>query len=124
MTNSVINLLILNSFNTKNALDIPLIEAEKKPQKDVVLDPNGFFIIEIIKNEIRVEYYLNVYKNDKIVSGKLRKIFHGDKADALCDTIEKHVKDLRYEHYMYLGRELQKAQFCLEQKNKYVQGGC
>ena len=27
--------------------EVPLINAKKIPQKDVILDPNGFFVIEI-----------------------------------------------------------------------------
>jgi len=27
--------------------EVPLIEAEKTPHKDVVLDPKGFFVIEV-----------------------------------------------------------------------------
>jgi hypothetical protein len=103
---------------------IPLIKAKKTLKKDVILDPNGFFIIELINNEIRVEYYKNIYKNKRIVSGTLDKVFIGKKADALCDTIVKKIQNLRNEHYMYLGRELIKAQFCLEKKKKYIQGGC
>jgi len=106
--------------------EVPLIKAKKLPQKDVILDPNGFFVIEINKkqNEIRVEYYSNVYKNKKIVSGILIKVFSGNKADAICDTILKNVPDLLPAHYMYLGRELQRAQCALEKNKKYVQGGC
>ena len=105
---------------------VPMINAKKNPQKDVILDPNGFFVIELDnkKNMIRVEYYSNVYKNKRIVSGVLEKVFFGKKADALCDTIEKNVPDLKPSHYMYLGRELQKAQIAFEKKLKYVQGGC
>ena len=106
--------------------EVPLMQAKKILRKDVILDPNGFFVIEVDKkqNNIGVEYYSNVYKNNKIVSGNLEKVFTGTKADALSDTIAKHVPDLRNEHYMYLGRELQKAQYALEQNKKYVQGGC
>lgn len=103
---------------------VPLIKAKKTPQKDVVLDDAGFFVIEVRKDEIFVEYYSNVYKNGKIVSGNLISVFSGDKADALSDIIVKNVSNLRPEHYMYLGRELQKAQYCIEKKKKYVQGGC
>ena len=105
---------------------IPLIKAEKTPKKDIILDPNGFFVIEINQNKkmITVEYYSNVYKNKKIVSGKLKKIFIGNKTEALCDTIAKNVPKLQPEHYMYLGREIQRAQNALENKIKYVQGGC
>jgi dihydropteroate synthase len=104
--------------------EVPLINAKKIPRKDVILDPSGFFVIEVRKEEIIVEYYTNVYKENKIVSGNLQKVFSGTKADALSDTIAKYVTNLRNEHYMYLGRELQKAQYALEQNKKYIQGGC
>ncbi len=104
--------------------EVPLIKAEKTPQKDVVLDDKGFFVIEVHKKEIIVEYYSNVYKDRRIVSGTLEKIFSGDKADALSDTIVRHISYLRAEHYMYLGRELQRAQCALEKNKKYVQDGC
>lgn len=106
--------------------NIPLIKAKKTSQKDVILDSNGFFVIEIDRKEkqIRVEYFSNVYKNNRIVSGILEKVFIGEKADALSDTIVKNVPLLLPEHYIYLGRELQKAQFALEKNKKYFQGGC
>ena len=105
---------------------IPLIKAVKTPEKDVKLDPNGFFVIELDKKEeqIRVEYYSNVYKGKKIVSGILEKVFVGKKTDALCDIISKNVPRLLPEHYMYLGREIQLAQCALEKNKKYFQGGC
>jgi len=103
---------------------IPVIKESKTMKKDVILDPNGFFVIEINNKEIRIEYYKNVYKNNMIISGILEKVFVGKKADALCDTIAKNIKNLRIEHYMYIGRELQKAQTCLENNIKYIQGGC
>ena len=104
---------------------VPLYNAEKIPKKDVVLDPNGFFVIEVNnQKEIRVEYYSNVYKNNKIVSGILEKVFIGNKADALCDTIFKKVPNLLPGHYMYLGREIQRAQCAINNNREYVQGGC
>jgi len=105
---------------------VPLIKAVKTSRKDVNLDPNGFFVIEIDRKEkqIRAEYYSNVYKNNKIVSGALEKVFIGAKADALSDTIAKNVPGLLPEHYMYLGRELHSAQYALENNKKYFQGGC
>ena len=106
--------------------EVPLIKAEKKPERDVILDPNGFFVIELDrkKNNIRIEYYSNVYKEKRIVSGNLQMVFTGDETDALCDTIAKHIPNLLPEHYMYLGREIQRAQYALEKNKKYVQGGC
>lgn len=104
--------------------EIPLVQAKKTPQKHVLLDPKGFFVIEVHAQQIRVEFYHNVYKKRKIVSGILQKVFTGTTAEALCDTIAQHCKDLLPEHYMYLGRELQKAQLALDQKKTYEQGGC
>lgn len=104
--------------------EVPLIEAKKIAQKNVILDPQGFFVIEIYDKGIRVEYYSNVYKNKRIVSGHLEKVFVGKDPDALSDTIALHVTNLRAEHYMYLGRELQKAADAFHQNKKYVQGGC
>jgi len=106
--------------------DVPLIKAKKISQNEVILDPNGFFVIEINKanNQIRVEYYSNVYKQKKIVSGILEIVFTGKKADSLCDTIAKNVPNLLPTHYLYLGRELQRAENCLEKNIKYFQGGC
>ena len=104
---------------------VPLIHAKKTPRKDVILDPAGFFIIEVNRNtEIRVEYYSNVYREKRIVSGKLEKVFVGVKADALGDSIAASVPNLRQEHFIYLGRELQKAQWALERNEVYEQGGC
>jgi dihydropteroate synthase len=104
--------------------EVPLIKEKKTMEKDVVLDPHGFFVIEVNAKEIHIEYYSNVYKNKRIVSGHLEKVFTGTKADALSDSIARHVPLLRPEHYLYLGRELQKAQVAFEQKKKYEQGGC
>ena len=105
---------------------VPLIEAVKTAEKDVQLDKNGFFVIELDgkENKIRVEYYSNVYRKERIVSGSLKKVFIGEKAAALSDTIAKNVPSLLAEHYMYLGRELQRAQYALEKNKKYEQGGC
>lgn len=104
--------------------EIPLVKAKKTLQKDVTLDNKGFFIIQLQQKKIQVEYYSNVYKNNKIVSGRLEKVFSGKKANALCDTIIKHVPALRPEHYTYLGRELQRAENALKNDIKYVQNGC
>ena len=107
-----------------NRKEIPLVQAKKTMEKDLVLDPKGFFVIEVRDNAIFVEYYKNVYKNDRIVSGNIKKVFKGQRADALCDTIADHVPDLLPGHYLYLGRELKTAEQALEEKSVYEQGGC
>ena len=106
--------------------EIPLIKAKKVSKKDVILDPKGFFVIELDRKnkDIRVEYYSNVYKNKKIVSGILEMVFIGKKADEICDSIAENVPNLLATHYLYLGRELISAEFALINNTKYVQGGC
>ena len=106
--------------------EVPIIEARKTLQKDVRLDLGGFFVIELQRKQkkIWVEYYSNVYRDNRIVSGNLEMVFSGGKANALCDTIVRHAPGLRPEHYAYLGRELQRAQCALEKNKEYVQDGC
>jgi len=106
--------------------EVTLIDAKKTAQKNVKLDPGGFFVIEIDRKNknIRVEYFSNVYKDSRIASGDLQMVFQGKKANALCDTIARYVKALQSEHYMYLGRELQRAQDALEKNIEYIQDGC
>lgn len=104
--------------------EVPVIHAEKTNRKDVILDPQGFFVIEIRDNDIVVEYYENVYKDHRIVSGSIQKVFTGNKADAISDTIASHVPLLRPEHYLYLGRELMRAEIALNKSIPYEQGGC
>ncbi|HEC81180.1 MAG TPA: hypothetical protein ENI42_01970 [Thermoplasmatales archaeon] len=99
-----------------------LIKAEKTPQRDVKLDPKGFFTIRVKGKQILVEYYSDL--NKKVGSAEPDKVFLGSKADALCDTIVKHIPGLLPSHYAYLGRELQKAEDACKNNKKYVQGGC
>ena len=70
---------------------------------------------------INVEFYENVIKEGKVVSGKLLMVFQGKKAQDLSYSIAKHVKNLRAEHYIYLGRELIRAEQSIKNKNKYKQ---
>ncbi len=104
--------------------EVPVIEAKKTPRKDVILDEKGFFVIEVHADAIVVEFYENVKKNNRIVSGKIKKVFTGTYADALSDTIARHLPFLRPEHYLYLGRELMKAEIAFQKKESYDQGGC
>ena len=78
--------------------EVPLIKAKKTAEKDVNLDSAGFFIIEVDKTEnlICVEFYSNVYKKERIVSGSLEKVFTGKKADAICDTIANNVPNHKF----------------------------
>jgi len=99
------------------------IAARKTQQEDVVLDPQGYFVIKVDAT-IRVEFYTYTGPGNVKSGGRLERVFYGKRADALCDTITRHIKSLLPEHYCYLGRELQKAEDALGEGKTYVQGGC
>ena len=105
--------------------EIPLIKAKKTMEKDVILDPNGFFVIEVYDKGIRIEYYSNVYKNKRIVSGRLEKVFIGTKADALSDTIAQHVPQITTRALSVSGaRVAKRTESRLNKRRSTSQGGC
>ena len=101
--------------------EIPVIHADSSYALTKKLDPNGFFVIELRENKIFVEYYKNVIRDNKIVSGNLQMIFSGDNAELLSNAILVEVPELQKDHYIYLGRELMKAQLALQSKTRYEQ---
>jgi len=88
------------------------IIAEKKPFSE---DAKGYFLIKVDhKNkQIIVEHY---NRNHNL----LYRIV-GKNAEEISHEIAKHTLGLRPEHYIYLGRELQKAEIALKKNTKYVQ---
>ena len=108
----------------RNTPSIPVINARKTKEKDIILDKKGFFVIELVDDQIQVEFYHNVIKDQRIVSGKLVKIFTGKRAAAICDTIALHIPGLRSDHLLYLGRELMRAELALAGNQSYEQDGC
>jgi len=101
--------------------EIPVIYADENYTLKKELDPNGFFVIEIREDKIFVEYYKNVIRDNRIVSGELIKIFNGDNAEKLSNAILVETPELQKDHYMYLGRELMKAELALRSKTRYEQ---
>ena len=96
------------------------------------LDPNGYFIIKVdlVENKIILEHYLNNINDDgyaldpetnepiKCDSENKRvsnEVFKGISAKQLGILITEERNDLitRFDHALYLGRELQKAEECL-----------
>ena len=55
--------------------EVSLIQAKKTPEKDVNLDTQGFFVIEVDSDQknIRVEFYSNVYKKIESSQAALKK---------------------------------------------------
>ena len=108
--------------------------------RDIDLDPLGYFIIkaDLNKNQIIVEHYLNNIDREGIAidpvtnkpiecdskgERKYNKIFKGNTAKELGVLITEKEDDLisKSDHALYLGRELQKAEYCILRDIKYIQ---
>ncbi len=106
----------------------------------IELDPNGYFIIKIDleTKKIILEHYLNTINKEgyaidpktnepiKCDSKEIKtcnEIFTGISAKEIGIAITEKRNDLisRFDHALYLGRELQKAEECLYKKLSYVQ---
>lgn len=104
---------------------VPVIEAKKTSKSDMILDPAGFVVIEVYDGAVHVEFYENVMREGKIVSGKLCFVVEGFDAAALCDSFAFEIGEkLRPEHLLYVGREIQRACDSLKNGCTFVQDGC
>ena len=116
------------------------IKDRKLSQRDIVLDPSGYFIIKIdqINKKIIVEHYLNNIDKkgialdpltnkpiqcDKQNKRQYNKIFEGNTAKEIGILITEKNTNLisKFDHALYLGRELQKAEECLLKDHDYIQ---
>ena len=116
------------------------ITDKKLSQRDIVLDPSGYFIVKIdqINKKIVVEHYLNNIDKkgialdpltnkpiqcDKQNKRQFHKIFKGNTAKEIGILITEKNNNLisKFDHALYLGRELQKAEECLLKNNEYIQ---
>ena len=104
------------------------------------LDPNGYFIIKVdLKaKEIILEHYLNkINKEGYALDPKTNEPIKCDSKEIKsCDeritgitakeigiliTEERNDLISRFDHALYLGRELQKAEECLYENRPYIQ---
>ena len=123
-----------NSFDEKRMIDNNL------SNRHIDLDPKGYFIIKVDLdgNKIILEHFLNNINDDgyaldpetnepiKCDSQNKRvsnEVFKGISAKQLGILITEERNDLitRFDHALYLGRELQKAEECLYKKLPYIQ---
>ncbi len=122
-------------------LKIKINNIDKKlSQRNIDLDPYGYFIIKIDKlnQKIIAEHYLNKIDNKGIAldpitnkplqcdTNNVRKsntIFKGDTAKEIGILLTEQNNDLisKFDHALYLGRELQKAEECLLRDINYTQ---
>ncbi|KGF89308.1 MULTISPECIES: DUF4346 domain-containing protein [Prochlorococcus] len=120
---------------------------EEKIKKDndlsnryIDLDPKGYFIIKVDLEEKKIilEHFLNnindkgfaldpetnePIKCDSQSKRVSNEVFEGISAKQLGILITEKRNDLitRFDHALYLGRELQKAEECLYKKLPYIQ---
>ena len=123
-----------NSFDEKTMIDNNL------SNRYIDLDPNGYFIIKVDleENKIILEHFLNniddegyaldpetnePIKCDSQNKRVCNEVFEGISAKHLGILITEKRNDLitRFDHALYLGRELQKAEECLYKKSPYIQ---
>ena len=123
-----------SSFDEKTMIDNNL------SNRYIDLDPNGYFIIKVDleENKIILEHFLNNINDDgyaldpetnepiKCNSQNKRvsnEVFKGISAKQLGIMITEERNDLitRFDHALYLGRELQKAEECLYKRFPYIQ---
>ena len=123
-----------NSFDEKTMIDNNL------SNRYIDLDPNGYFIIKVDleENIIILEHFLNNideegYALDPETNEPIKcdsqnnrisnEVFKGISAKQLGILITEERNDLitRFDHALYLGRELQKAEECLYKKLPYIQ---
>ena len=119
-------------MDSKNSFDEKTIIDSNLSNRYIDLDPNGYFIIKVdlVENKIILEHYLNNINDDgyaldpetnepiKCDSENKRvsnEVFKGISAKQLGIMITEERNDLitRFDHALYLGRELQKAEECL-----------
>ena len=116
------------------------INDKKLSQREIFLDPSGYFIIKInlINKKLVVEHYLNNIDSkgialdpltnkpiqcDKQNKRQYNKIFEGNTAKEIGILITEKNNNLisKLDHALYLGRELQKAEECLLKDHEYIQ---
>ncbi len=127
-------------MDSKNSFDEKTIIDNNLSKRYIDLDPNGYFIIKVDfeENKIILEHFLNNINdegyaldpetNEPIKCDSKNKrvsneVFKGISAKQLGIMITEERNDLitRFDHALYLGRELQKAEECLYKRLPYIQ---
>ena len=110
-------------------------------QRTIQLDPNGYVLIKLDreKGELIVEWFSNGINEQGLATnpetGEVLackgsaprepiKIFKGRSAKELGIALTETIEQLfisKLDHALYIGRELQRAEACLENGNDYVQ---
>ena len=127
-------------MDSKNSFDEITMIDNNLSNRYIDLDPYGYFIIKVDleENNIILEHFLNNIDeegyaldpetNEPITCDSQNKrvsneVFKGISAKQLGIMITEERNDLitRFDHALYLGRELQKAEECLYKRLPYIQ---
>ncbi len=107
-----LDLLVLKEKRLKR--ETTEVEAEKvhvEPGRDFAPDPKGYFKI-YVSDKIRCVHFRG---------GRARLVIESDGAREISDTLLDLDLVSSYEHALYLGRELEKAEFALRYGKSYTQ---
>ena len=127
-------------MDSSKSLDAKIKIDNDLSNRYIDLDPKGYFIIKVDleENKIILEHFLNnidkkgyaldpetnePIKCDSKYKRASNEVFEGISAKQLGILITEERNDLitRFDHALYLGRELQKAEECLYKKLPYIQ---
>tara|TARA_B100001989_G_scaffold111287_1_gene78090 strand:- start:366 stop:752 length:387 start_codon:yes stop_codon:yes gene_type:complete len=127
-------------MNSSKILDEKIKIDNDLSNRYIDLDPNGYFLIKVdlVEKIIILEHFLNnindegyaldpetnePIKCDSKYKRTSNEVFKGISAKQLGILITEERNDLitRFDHALYLGRELQKAEECLYKQLPYIQ---
>ena len=127
-------------MDTSKSFDEKIKTDNNLSNRYIDLDPKGYFIIKVDfeENKIVLEHFLNNINdegyaldpetNEPIKCDSQNKrvsneVFKGISAKQIGILITEERNDLitRFDHALYLGRELQKAEECLYKQLHYIQ---
>ena len=91
------------------------ILAKYNDASDFILDTRGYFLIRVNYRSKTMDVGFCA-PNDKIVM-----VITGKKPVDIYHTVAQKLPHLRPEHYAYLGRELEKAYYCIVSNLDYTQ---
>ncbi len=130
----------MNQKSTQISKDIDDID-KVYSNRFIVLDPNGYCLIKLSENsnEIIVEHYTNTISDsgialdpetnqpiscNEVKKRSPKKIYKGKSAKEVGIQLTEGEAEhpiSKLDHALYLGRELQKAEFCLIHQLPYIQ---
>ena len=93
--------------------NIKTIKSKPWYEDDIILDPKGYFLIRIYEGKIQAGL---VNKKNEMI-----KIIEWKKAVDLLHEIIKRKMISRLDHAYYMGMKLERAEYCLKNKKKFIQ---